>query len=124
MQPSTNNIIEIRSINSFFQVHQVIERFAVFRKINQKTGQVTFVIAKRPNKLALTEPPGSVLEEFGDEAHAVTALNRWATDPRPPKPTPRMRKPGADRRNSNRPRRPVKVGTGQLELELPPDIKS
>jgi hypothetical protein len=124
MQATNNNKIEIGPISSFFEVHQVLERFAVFRKVNQKTGRVTFVIAKRPSKLVLTEPPGSVLEEFGDEAHAISALNRWATDSRPPKPAPKLKKAGAYRRISNRPRRPVKVGTGQLELGLPPDIKS
>jgi hypothetical protein len=116
-------VIPIGPECAFCQIHEVTG-FAVIRKTPKNGAPVTYLIAKRPAKSLIDERPASVLEEFSDEARAIAALNRWATDPQPPKPMPKLRKPGAHRRNSNRPRRPAKVEAGQLELELRPDISN
>jgi hypothetical protein len=61
--------------------------------------------------------PASVIATFDSEAQAIETLNRWANALVIPRLPRKPRRPGALRRNSNRPRQ-RREGPGQMMLDL------
>jgi hypothetical protein len=90
--------------------------YAVFARERGPGESDVYVIGRLPKKNEIRFQPASAIELFSSGADAIESLKRWATDPLPPAPTPKVRKPGL-RRNSNRQRKDG-VGLGQLELDL------
>jgi hypothetical protein len=91
--------------------------YAVFARMPGLGRPVDYLIGSLAEATQKDFQPASTIAPFSSEADAIEALKRWATDPLPPGPPPRVRKPGAYRRNSDR-KRKEKSGAGQLELDL------
>jgi hypothetical protein len=114
--PPTINAIRIGRPTHFKQLHTE-GNYAVFLRERGPGEPDLYVIGRPPQVTERQFQPASAIETFRSEALAVETLKRWALDPLPPAPPPKLRKPGAYRRNSNR-ERPYQIGAGQLELNL------
>jgi hypothetical protein len=90
--------------------------YAVFARERGPGKPDVYVIGRLPKKDEIRFQPASAIAFFSSETDAIEALKRWASDPLPPAPPPKVRKSTA-RRNSNRNRKDG-VGLGQLELDL------
>jgi hypothetical protein len=108
--------ITVGSPSAFSQAHTE-GGYAVFARERGPGEPDVYVIGRLPKKGEIRFQPASAIAFFSSETDAIEALKRWASDPLPPAPPPKVRKPGALRRNSNRKRKDG-IGLGQLELDL------
>ena len=108
--------ITVGSPSAFSQAHTE-GGYAVFARERGPGEPDVYVIGRLPKKGEIRFQPASAIAFFNSEVSAIEALKRWASDPLPPAPPPKVRKPSALRRNSNRKRKDG-IGLGQLELDL------
>src|SRR6516165_813925 len=93
--------ITVGSPSAFSQAHTE-GGYAVFARERGPGEPDVYVIGRLPKKGEIRFQPASAIAFFSSETDAIEALKRWASDPLPPAPPPKVRKPGALRRNSNR----------------------
>jgi hypothetical protein len=107
MQRSTPLIssIQIGQPNAFKLVH-ALGNYAVFALERGPGEPNIYVIGRLPHVTERGFQPGSALKEFSSAASAIQALKRWALDPLPPAPTPKVRGLGSG------------IGAAQRELNL------
>jgi hypothetical protein len=109
------NVITIGDPSAFRQLHTE-GNYAVFVKTRRPFLPDLYVVGKFL-KTARDFQPASAIALFDSEASAINALKRWALDPVAPKAPPKVREPGAYRRNSSR-KRKAEIEADQLELDL------
>jgi hypothetical protein len=93
--------------------------FAVYRKTSE-TG-ISFINAKIPGAVRAGDPPTvptSVLQEFGSETEATTALNRWADAPVDVPLLKKLDEPGSKKTVSSGFHKKRLIGPGQLDLQF------
>jgi hypothetical protein len=92
--------------------------FAVFRKTLGTV--VSYVIAKLPDKVSVSDPPPiptSVLRDFTSQSDAILALDRYAEAPKDVRLLRKAKLATNLRRNGTRPRRKG-VGPGQMDFQF------
>jgi hypothetical protein len=99
-----------------------------FRRLHMQGNYAVFVVTQGPflrdlyvvgrwSKTERNFQPASAIASFNSEASAIEALKRWAMDPVPPKPLPKVRDSRDHRRNSSR-KHKAEIDACQLELHL------
>lgn len=91
--------------------------FGIYR-LHPEAGADSYVIAKMPTKRVTEFVPSTAIEPFTNLESAEEALNRWSSDPTPPRsPGKPKAAPGSYRRNGHRPKFRGD-GAGQMFLNL------
>jgi hypothetical protein len=115
-RPPIITAITIGSSSAFWQLHTE-GNYAVYGREHESGKSDIYVIGRLPRKGEREFQPASAIAFFYSETGAIDALKRWASDPLPPAPPPKVRKSGDNRRNSNR-KYKNQIGLGQLELDF------
>jgi hypothetical protein len=112
------NIIHIGSDAEYKEVY-CRGAFATYRKTSRT--RISFINAKIPGAVRAGDPPAiptSVLQEFGSETEATTALNRWADAPGDVPLLKKLDEPGSKKTVSSGSHKKRLVGPGQLDFQF------